>query len=126
MLEQASGPQGVETWTPQPPRGRVPKSGWPREADDQSPHWQWRALAALILAVFACPVEWLEEATVGAWKLHGALYRFLVWHYQDRTGFDSPEPDPEHWLPPYWQPGQWGHYLRGQYAHGVTVTVRRE
>ncbi len=120
-LEQASGPQGVETWEPQPPRGRVPKSGWPREADDQSPHWQWRALAALLLAVFAWDIEWLDQATVLAWELHRALNLFLVWHYQDRTGFEVPETEPERWLPPYWQPGQWGHYLRGQYAYGVRV-----
>jgi len=124
-LEQASGPQGVESWEPQPPRGRVPKSGWPRQADDQSPHWQWRALAALLLAVFACDIEWLDQASVLAWGLQGALYRFLVWHYQDRAGFDSPEREPERWLPPYWQPGQWGHYLRGQYAHGVKAAVVR-
>jgi len=80
-LEQASGPQGVETWEPQPPRGRIPKSGWPREADDESPHWQWRALAALLLAVFACEIDWVDEAGVLSKRLHGAFYRFLVWHY---------------------------------------------
>jgi len=126
ILEQASGPQGVETWEPQPPRNRVPKSGWPRELDDQSPHWQWRALAALLLAVFACDIEWLDEATVWAWGLHGALHRFLAWHYPDRTGFDSPEFQPESWLPPFWHPGQWGIYLRGQYASGGKAAgVRR-
>ncbi len=125
ILEQASGPQGVETWEPQPPRGRILKSGWPREADDQSPHWQWRALAALLLAVFACEIDWVDEARVLTKRLHGAFYSFLAWHYQYHAGFEAPQPDVKYsWAPA--PPGAWGVYLREQYAHGVQVTVRRE
>jgi len=39
-LERASGPQGVDTWKPQPPGGHPPSSQWPEKAEDHSPHWQ--------------------------------------------------------------------------------------
>ncbi|MGO9274917.1 MAG: hypothetical protein ACLQOO_32590, partial [Terriglobia bacterium] len=107
-----------------PPGGRIQKSGWPREADDESPHWQWRALAALLLAVFACEIDWVDEAGILTKGLHAALYRFLVWHYQERAGFNAPHPDEKYaweWL----APGTAAVYLREQYAHGVKVAVRR-
>ncbi|HME00908.1 MAG TPA: hypothetical protein VKM93_26805 [Terriglobia bacterium] len=63
-LEQASGPQEVDTWDPKLPAGPTPKSGWRLELEDESPHWQWRALAALLLAVFAKEMVLLTQAAV--------------------------------------------------------------
>ncbi len=81
-------------------------------------------LAALLLAVFAGDIDWVDEARVLSKRLHGAFYGFLVWHYQERAGFEAPPPDVNYgweWLPP----GTVAVYLREQYAHGVKAAVVR-
>jgi hypothetical protein len=52
------------------------------------------------------------------------LYRFLVWHYRGRAGFQGPEPEEKYaWDWP--KLGTFAIYLRAHYAIGVKVAVVR-
>jgi len=123
MLEQASGPRGVETWEPRPPAGPTPKSrSWP-ELEDESPHWQWRALAALLLAVFASDTTMLTQAAALADRLQEALYRFLIGHYRQAEGFERLQPRRQK-APPWSYPEEAGVVLlRARWANGVRAGV---
>jgi len=126
ILEQASGPQGVETWEPKPPQGSLP-SLWEPEAEDESPHWQWRALAALMLSVFASDMVMMSQALVLAQGLRRGFYNFLVRHYRHRQGFNPLRADPRYERSEVYGPEDAGFLLLvGRYANGVKVTVRRE
>jgi len=60
--------------------------------EDESPHWQWRALAALLLAVFASDTTMLTQAAALADRLQEALYRFLIGQYRQAEGFERLQP----------------------------------
>jgi hypothetical protein len=121
-LEQASGPQGVETWEPQPPAGPTPKSRrWP-ELEDESPHWQWRALAALLLAVFAREMVTLTQAAVLAEGLQRALFHFMVGHYRQPERFEALRPKLSDKPSVYYMPEEAGVILlRARWANGVRL-----
>ena len=118
ILEFASGPQGVETWEPKAPRGSLP-SLWEPELEDESPHWQWRALAALMLSVFASDLVMLTRACALAEGLKRGFYNCLVRHYRQRQGFNPLRPDPNYESLPLCRPSEAGTLiLQGRYANG--------
>ena len=90
-LERAAGPQGVETWEPRSPWGV--ERGYKLEAEDRTPHWQWRALAALMLAVFAGYAAVLHKAGDSGAELQRALYAYLFGRYGEHRAFSFLRPD---------------------------------
>jgi len=118
-LERASGPQGVETWDPKPPHLAPP--WWVPGPEDLAPHWQWRALAALLLAVFAGEIIPLTQAAAFTERLKRVLYNFLVWHYQQRRGFNRVKPDPNYKAPMLFRATVIGARIREKYAGGPHV-----
>jgi len=105
-LERASGPPGVKTWKPKLPPLTPP--GHRPSREERSPHWQWRALGALVLAAFALDIIPLAQA--GAWteKAKRTIYNFLVRHYRRRAGFNLLKPDPHYEPPALYRAGQQG------------------
>jgi len=100
---------------------------WEPEPEDESPHWQWRALAALMLAVFASDLVLLTQTLALAQGLQRGFYNFLVRHYQTRQGFNPLKPDPNYKPVLLHMPEEAGVLLlQGRYANGVQVMVRRE
>ncbi|HME01089.1 MAG TPA: hypothetical protein VKM93_27725 [Terriglobia bacterium] len=120
-LERASGPQGVETWDPKQPPGPPPSPWWEPGPEDRAPHWQWRALVALLLAVFAGDIIPLTKAGAFIERLKRVLYNFLVWHYQQRRGFTPVKPDPKYEPPVLFRAAAVGARIREKYAGGPHV-----
>ena len=123
-LEPASGPEGVGSWEPKPPQN-PPKTYRPGR-EDENPHWGWRALVALVLSVFGCDLEVMDQAEDLAEEVQEAFYHFLCWHYRTRDPFNGLLPArPREGSWSYTMPGYAGLYLRGVYANGVKLTTVR-
>jgi hypothetical protein len=123
-LEQASGPEGVGSWQPKPPQN--PPKTYRQGAEDESPHWAWRALVALVLSVFGCDLEMMDQAGDLGDEVRWEFYHFLCWRYRTRDPFNGLIPARPHegsWS--YSMPGYAGRYLRSVYAKGVKVTTVR-
>jgi hypothetical protein len=125
-LEQASGLEGVGSWEPKPPQN--PPKTYRQGPEDESPHWAWRALVVLVLSVFGCDLEMMDQAGDLGDEVRWEFYHFLCWRYRTRDPFNGlipARPHEESW--PYSMPGYAGRYLRSVYANGVkvTTTVRR-
>jgi hypothetical protein len=123
-LEQASGPEGVGSWEPKPPQN--PPKTYRQGPEDESPHWAWRALVALVLSVFGCDLEMMDQAGDLADEVRWEFYHFLCWRYRTRDPFNALIPARPHegsWS--YSMPGYAGRYLRSVYANGVKVTTVR-
>ena len=104
----------METWEPQPPASAVP-SLWQPEPEDE----RWRALAALLLSVFASDLVMLTQAFALGEGLKRGLYNFLVRHYRQRQGFNPLRPDPNYESLPLCRPSEAGTLiLQGRYANG--------
>jgi hypothetical protein len=118
-LERTSGPQGVETWDPKRPPLTPP---WSEPGpEDVSPHWQWRALAALVLAVFAGDIIPLTKADAWTERAKRTIYNFMVRHYRQRRGFSFLRPDPHYEPPVLTWAADVGGRIRARYAGGPRV-----